>query len=259
MTNNSLIINSPYHCPSKYWTQDDNGKVTHEVPGRRPAAYELYDTRSNTRRVEPLEAVNKIRQRVDQWRADGWPGVTSVTRGLLEHWQSRGEWDTNSRSWTGGPRQYPFYFCQLEAIESLIWWLEAPETYRQGIHLPSDGGPWERICNKMATGSGKTSVMALIITWQVLNAIQYPKDSRYSLAVFVVAPGLTVKSRLQVLYPGNEKNVYDEFVLCPNDAMRQQLNRVELRVENWHTLMPLKETQRSVVKKGNESDEAFTR
>nr|WP_277602432.1 DEAD/DEAH box helicase family protein [Parahaliea mediterranea] len=147
----------------------------------------------------------------------------------------------------------------MEAIESLIWWLEAPDAYKQGIALPGDGGPWERICNKMATGSGKTTVMALIITWQVLNALQYPKDKRYSLAVFIVAPGLTVKSRLQVLYPGDPKNVYDEFVLCPNEAMRQKLNRAEILIENWHTLMPLKETTRSVVKKGAESDEAFTR
>ena len=62
-----------------------------------------------------------------------------------------------------------------------------------------------------------------------------------------MAPGLTVKSRLQVLYPGDEKNVYDEFRLCPNEAMRQKLNQVELLIENWHTLMPLKEQDRSVV------------
>ena len=259
MTAQSLIINSPYDRPSAYWEQDGAGKAMTQRQGRRPAAYEIFDTRNNTRRSEPLDLVNRIRQRVDEWRTAGYPGVTSVTRQLLEHWQARGEWDADGRRWEGGPRQYPFYFCQLEAIETLIWWLEAQESFRQGIFLPGDGGPWERICNKMATGSGKTSVMALIITWQTLNAIQYPNDRRYSKAVLVVTPGLTVKSRLQVLYPGNEKNVYDEFRLCPNESMRQQLNRVELTVENWHTLMPLKEQARSVVKKGKESDEAFTR
>ncbi|MDZ7851649.1 MAG: DEAD/DEAH box helicase family protein [Halomonas sp.] len=259
MTATSLIINSPYERPSAYWEQDGAGKAMTQRQGRRPAAYEIFDTRNNTRRSEPLELVNRIRQRVDEWRTAGYPGVTSVTRQLLEHWQARGDWDPDGRRWEGGPRQYPFYFCQLEAIETLIWWLEAQESFRQGIFLPGDGGPWERICNKMATGSGKTSVMALIITWQTLNAIQYPNDRRYSKAVLVVTPGLTVKSRLQVLYPGNEKNVYDEFRLCPNESMRQQLNRVELAVENWHTLMPLKEQARSVVKKGKESDEAFTR
>ncbi|MBZ5875193.1 BPTD_3080 family restriction endonuclease [Chromohalobacter israelensis] len=257
MTTKSLIINSPYDAPSAYWERD--GKQMRLCQGRRPAAYEIFDTRNNTQRSEPLELVNKIRQRVDAWRADGYPGVTSVTDQLLKHWHERGEWDPEACRWEGGPRQYPFYFCQLEAIETLIWWLEAQESYRQGIFLSGDGGPWERICSKMATGSGKTSVMSLIITWQTLNAIQYPKDRRFSKAVLIVTPGLTVKSRLQVLQPGNEKNVYDEFNLCPNEAMRQQLNRVELVIENWHTLMPLKEQARSVVKKGKESDEAFAR
>ncbi len=255
----SLIINSPYLKPGRYWDQDDNGKLLNIRPGRRPAAYELYDTRTNTRRVEKLARVNAIRERLDQWRDAGWPGVTSVTRQLLEHWHERGEWSPEEQRWIGGPRQYPLYFCQLEAIEALIWWLEAPQDYKQGIFLPGDGGPWERICNKMATGSGKTSLMALIITWQSLNAIHYPKDERYSKAVLIVTPGLTVKSRLQVLYPGNNKNVYDEFHLCPNEALRQQLNQAELLIENWHTLMPLKDQDRSVVKKGRESDEAFTR
>ncbi|PTQ88614.1 BPTD_3080 family restriction endonuclease [Nitrosomonas ureae] len=258
-TSSSLIINSPYLKPDRYWDQDDNGKMLSIQTGRRPAAYELYDTRTNTRRVEKLERVNAIRERLDSWRDAGWPGVTSVTRQLLEHWHARGEWDSDEKRWSGGPRQYPLYFCQLEAIEALIWWLEAPQDFKQGIFLPGDGGPWERICSKMATGSGKTSLMALIITWQSLNAIHYPKDARYSKAVLIVTPGLTVKSRLQVLYPGNDKNVYDEFRLCPNEALRQQLNQAELLIENWHTLMPLKEQDRSVVKKGRESDEAFTR
>lgn len=255
----SLIINSPYVTPERYWEQDDNGKLLSIKEGRRPAAYELVDTRTNTRRIETLDLVNRIRERLDAWRGAGWPGVTSVTRQLLEHWHERGEWSPEEKRWGGGPRQYPLYFCQLEAIESLIWWLEAPEDYRQGIYFAGDGGPWERICNKMATGTGKTSLMALIITWQTLNAVSYPKDARFSRAVFVVAPGLTVKSRLQVLHPGEEKNVYDEFRLCPNEAMRQKLNQVELLIENWHMLMPLKAQDRSVVKKGKESDEAFTR
>ncbi|MBA3756353.1 MAG: DEAD/DEAH box helicase family protein, partial [Nitrosomonas sp.] len=255
----SLIINSPYQKPTRYWDQDENGKLLSIQQGRRPAAYELYDTRTNTRRVEKLAVVNRIRERLDQWRDAGWPGVTSVSRQLLEHWHERGEWSSEEQRWIGGPRQYPLYFCQLEAIDLLVWWLEAPQDYKQGIFLQGDGGPWERICNKMATGSGKTSLMALIITWQTLNAINYPKDARFSKTVLVITPGLTVKSRLQVLYPGNEKNVYDEFRLCPNEAMRQKLNQVELLIENWHTLMPLKEQDRSVVKKGKESDEAFTR
>lgn len=242
----SLIINSPFDRPSRHWA-DKGGRLV-LTDGRRPAGYEVFDTRNNTRRTEPLEQVMRIRERVDVWRDAGYPGVTSVTRSLLEHWHDR------------DARQHPFYFCQLEAIETLIWWVEASPDFKQGIHIPGDGGAWQRLCNKMATGSGKTTVMAMIITWQVLNAQTYPKRNKdFSPAIFIVAPGLTVRERLQVLLPGHPANVYDEFALCPSEALRQRLNRAEVAVENWHTLMPLKEPDRSVVKKGAESDEAFTR
>jgi type III restriction enzyme len=113
-------------------------------------------------------------------------------------------------------RQYPFYFCQLEAIETLIWMLEAQPEYRQGINVQGDGGAFERLCNKMATGSGKTTVMAMIITWQVLNALTYPKSPRkYSSAIFLVAPGLTVKSRLQVLMPGHRTTTTTALSCAP--------------------------------------------
>jgi type III restriction enzyme len=243
----SLIINSPYERPARHWRQGQGGALA-LTEERRDAGYEIFDIRNNTRRTETLALVNSIRKRVDEWRGAGYPGVTSVTRTLLEHWFDR------------GARQYPFYFCQLEAIETLIWWIEAPDEHKQGIHIPGDGGAWERLCNKMATGSGKTTVMAMLIAWQVLNALTYPKRAKdFSRAVLVVAPGLTVKERLRVLYPGEPANYYDAFGICPSDAMRQKLNQAEVLVENWHTLMPLKEQDRSVVKKGAESDEAYTR
>ncbi len=246
----SLIINSPYDVPDQHWQQARDGSLT-IVLERRSAGYEIFDIRNNTRRTEPLNLVNEIRARVKAWRAAGYPGVTSVTRSLLEHWYDR----------SPGVRTYPFYFCQLEAIETLIWWVEATTEFKQGIYIPGDSGAWERLCNKMATGSGKTTVMAMIITWQVLNALTYPKRNKdFSRAVFIVAPGLTVKERLHVLYPNNEPdNYYDAFGLCPSDALRQKLNQAEVLIENWHTLMPLKDADRSVVKKGAESDEAFTR
>lgn len=242
----SLIINKPWQRPDKHWVEGKGGKLEIK-PERRPASYEIFDARNNTKRTEILDMVNTIRSRVDRWREDGYPGVTIVTRKLLEHWHD----DT--------ARQHPFYFCQLEAIETLIWKVEGAEAYKQGIHIPGDGGPWERLCNKMATGAGKTAVMAMIITWQALNALTYPKRTRdFSRAAFIVAPGLTVKARLQVLIP-SEGSYYDEFNLCPSEALRQKLNQAEILIENWHTLMPLKDQDRSVVKKGKESDEAFTR
>jgi len=247
MSAKSLIINSPYLPPARYW-QQGTGTSLNLVEGRRPAAYEVFDTRNNTRRVEELELVNRIRERVSAWRDADCPGITQVTRGLLEHWRD------------GTARTLPFYFCQVEAIETLIWWIEGAAEFKQGIFLEGDGGPWERVCSKMATGSGKTTVMAMIVAWQVLNALTYPKRNKdFSRSIFVVAPGITVRERLQVLLPGNPANVYDEFHLCPSEALRQKLNQAEILIENWHTLMPLKQADRSVVKKGAESDEAFTR
>jgi type III restriction enzyme len=244
----SLIINSPFERPTHHWRRVSDQRLE-LVEGRRPAGYEIFDTRNNTVRSVELELVSRIRERVDEWRDAGYPGVTAVTRALLEHWR-----DPEAN------RPYPFYFCQLEAIETLIWHVEAPAEFRQGIFVPGDGGPFERLCNKMATGSGKTTVMAMIITWQVLNALTYPKRTKdFSRAIFIVAPGLTVKERLQVLQPGHPENYYDAFLLCPNEAMRQKLNQAELLIENWHSLMPLKDQDRSVVKKGQESDEAYVR
>lgn len=246
MTPKSLIINSPYERPMRWW-EDYQGQLR-PAEGRRPAAYEIFDPRANTKRTAELELVNRIRERVDAWRDTDYPGVTNITRELLRHWHDR------------SARQHPFFFCQLEAIETLIWWVEAPPNAKQGIHVPGDGGPFERICNKMATGSGKTTVMSMIITWQMLNAVTFPKETkRFSKAVFIVAPGITVKDRLRVLLPGEPDNVYDEFGLCPTSAMRQRLNQAVILIENWHTLMPLKEQSRSVVKKGKESDKTYVR
>lgn len=246
-TPGNVIINSPFEAPRRHWQPQRDGSLT-LVEERRPASYEIYDVRNNTRRVETLDQVNGIRQRIERWRADDYPGITAVTRQLLAHWQDP------------GARQHPFYFCQLEAIETLIWWVEAADAYRQGVFLQGDGGPWERVCSKMATGSGKTTVMAMIITWQVLNALTYPKRPRdFSRAIFIVAPGLTVKERLQVLLPGNPANAYDEFSTCPSESLRQKLSQAEVLVENWHTLMPAKEPERSVVKKGRETDEVYAR
>ncbi|MCZ6803686.1 MAG: DEAD/DEAH box helicase family protein [Proteobacteria bacterium] len=243
----SLIINSPYECPDRHWEQARDGTLN-LITERRPAGYEIFNIKNNTRRTEKLDLVNEIRTRLNEWRDAEYPGITSVTRSLLEHWHD------------GSVRQYPFYFCQLEAIETLIWWVEATAKYKQGIFVPGDGGPWERICNKMATGTGKTTLMAKIITWQVLNALTYPKRNKdFSSAIFIIAPGLTVKERLRVLYPGEQDNYYDDFGLCPSESFRQKLNQMDLLIENWHTLMPLKEQDRSVVKKGKESDEAYTK
>jgi len=134
----SLIINSPYVRPSRHWVETRPNTPLAMVEERRPAGYEIFDPRHHTKRIVTLDRVNEIRTRLESWQQAGRPGVTSITRSLIDHWH-----DTSART-------LPFYFCQLEAIETLIWWVEAPADYKQGIGIPGDGGAWERLCNKMA-------------------------------------------------------------------------------------------------------------
>jgi type III restriction enzyme len=195
-TIDQLIINAPYEEPSHYWSYDRESRLFDQKEGRRPAGY-VIASESSKAFDDPgifveIPLVNLIRPRVKAWRESGYPGVTGITKRLLEHW-----YNPEAR----GDRR--FFFCQLEAIETLIWLTEAPDSEKVGIVIPSDGGLFKRICSKMATGSGKTIVMAMLISWQILNKVTYPQDNRFSKYIFVVAPGLTVKSRLQVLMPSS--------------------------------------------------------
>lgn len=249
---NQLIINSPYEEPKQHWSYDRETRTFHRKEGRRPAGYIRASENSKSfddpGEFVPLPLVNQIRGRVALWREAGYPGITGVTKRLLDHWNDPEQRESRR-----------FFFCQLEAIETLIWLTEAPPAERQGIEVPSDGGEFSRLCSKMATGSGKTIVMAMIIAWQALNKAAYPQDKRFSKNIFIVAPGLTVKSRLQVLLPSGAGNYYDEFNIVPS-GLYDHLRQGKVIIRNWHTLMPLDpDAGPKVVKKGAESDEAFTR
>jgi type III restriction enzyme len=253
-TIDQLIINSPYEEPREYWKRDPESKLFSRVPGRRPAGY-IRATESSKAIDDPgvfieLPLPNKIRPRVKAWHDSGYPGVSGITKRLLDHWRDP-EQRENRR----------LFFCQLEAIETLIWLTEAPHSERAGINIASDGGNFPRLCSKMATGSGKTIVMSMLIAWQILNKVAYPQDKRFSKNIFVVAPGLTVKSRLQVLIPGPD-DYYREFSLIPTgleDALRQG----KVKVVNWHKLDWESEERiakrKSVDKRGALSDEAYVR
>lgn len=197
-----------------------------------------------------LPVVNRIRERVATWRAAGHPAVTGTTKRLLEHWRDPER------------QEQRFFFCQLEAIETLIWLAEAPAAERQGIEVEGDGGAFARLCVKLATGAGKTVVMAMAIAWHVLNKVADPQDKRFAKHVLVVAPGLTVRSRLQVLEPANAGNYYDEFDVVPS-ALRERLRQGKVLVRNWHVLGWESEERirkrRSVDKRGAKSDEAYVR
>jgi len=144
----------------------------------------------------------------------------------------------------------------------LIWLTEAPASDKVGIDIPSDGGAFTRLSSKMATGSGKTVVMAMLIAWQVINKVTYPQDARFSKHVFVVAPGLTVKSRLQVLLPAGKGNFYDEFIIVP-PALLGKLRQGKVLIRNWHGLNWETEEKlarkKTVDKRGAKSDEAYVK
>ena len=198
-----------------------------------------------------IPLVNQIRPRVKAWREAGYPGVTGITKRLLEQWTNPEDFETRR-----------FFFCQLEAIETLIWLAEAPAAEKVGIEMPSDGGDFERLCAKMATGSGKTIVMAMVIAWHILNKVTYPQDPRFSKNVLVVAPGLTVKNRLAVLEPSHPANYYEAFRIVP-EALMEKLRQGKVLVRNWHALNWESEEKiakkRSVDKRGAKSDEAYVR
>jgi len=252
-TTDHLIINSPYEKPKQYLKYVREIRKFELVEGRRPAGYvvasEHSDSFDDPGHFIELPEVNKIRERVDKWRAAGYPGITSITKELLEHWRNP-------------DREMKLFFCQIESIETLIWLIEGPNKDKQGIKINGDGGLFERLCSKMATGSGKTIVMAMLIAWQIINKITYPKDLKFSKNVLVVAPGLTVKSRLQVLNPSDENNYYQAFEIVPSDLF-DKLRQGKVKIINWHALSWESEDQikrkRSVDKRGAKSDEAYVR
>ena len=253
-----LIKNSPYKEPEYYWKYDRETRSFTLETGRRPAGYVVASEGSKAfddpGRFIEIPLVNQIRPRVKAWRehpTNPYAGVTGITKRLLEHWYNLDE-----------RQDRRFFFCQLEALETLIWLTEAPQAEKVGIDIPSDGGSFQRLCSKMATGSGKTIVMAMLIAWQVLNKVTYPQDTRFSKNIFVVAPGLTVKSRLQVLIPSSIGNYYDEFNIIP-PGLFEKLRQGKVLIHNWHTLNWETEEQlskkRSVDKRGAKSDEAYVR
>ncbi|GAB4286657.1 MAG: DEAD/DEAH box helicase family protein [Ignavibacteriaceae bacterium] len=250
-----LIINSPYSEPTQYWKYDREIRSFSLAEGRRPAGYVIASETSKAF-DDPgvfyeIGLVNSIRPRVKRWRESGYQGVSGITKRLLEYWNDK-EARENRR----------LFFCQLEAIETLIWLSEAPESEKVGIEIPNDGGEFVRLCSKMATGSGKTVVMAMLIAWQVLNKVTYPQDPRFSKNIFIVAPGLTVKSRLQVLQPFGEGNFYDEFNLVPTGLI-EKLRQGKIIIKNWHALNWETEEKlakkKTVDKRGAKSDEAYVR
>jgi type III restriction/modification enzyme restriction subunit len=181
---------------------------------------------------DPTPVINALRHRVDQWRginnSSAW-GVTPETARLLQHWRHH--------EFTG---VRPF-FCQIEAVETAIWLTEVAPNERQGRgfleHLANannDANPeLMRLALKLATGAGKTTVMAMLVAWQTVNAVRRPQSKRFTRGFLVVTPGITIKDRLRVLYPNDPDSYYASRELVPGD-MLDDVNRAKIVITNYH-------------------------
>lgn len=289
------IICNPYREPEAYWMYaPETGEAT-MVAGRRPAGYWFKTERTgrgqrelfSEETREDLTLVNLLRQDVKRWRESGYRGASKVTRDLLEHWQR-----------ADLPR--PLFFCQREAVETVIYLAEIrlsgrssrtrfhnfevsendlakllegerPSFHEKGAYYPRLIDPSEnpalrpllRMACKMATGSGKTVVMAMLISWAFCNRGINPQSREYPHAALICCPNLTIKERLQVLRPENPASYYQEFDIVPL-KYRSLLQKGKVLVENWHQMAPNSEHKEGdksspVIQKGPEDVDAFAR
>jgi type III restriction enzyme len=251
------ILNSPYEIPSLHWELDPSGQPTQQIAGtRRRAEFitpipkprkqkggakqdslvfdEGLGLSTQEQRYDHTAIINSVREEVNKWRQmpdhASWK-VTPETARLLQHWRHHQ---------FSGVR--PF-FCQVEAVETIIWLTEvAPQMGKIGQnfvdHLAAannDANPeLMRLALKLATGAGKTTVMAMIIAWQAINAARRPTSKKFTHGFLLVAPGLTIRDRLRVLQPNDPDSYYTSRELVPNDMM-EDLNRVKIVITNYHS------------------------
>lgn len=271
------ILCSPYEPPSLHWHYDRTTGEASKLAGRRPSRY-WYRTREATagqmtlaaeglaEGQDDLHIVNAIREDVARWRDGGYEGTTPITKELLRFW---GTTDRARR----------LFFCQREAVETVVYLAEILRSGRRPrfntmfpasdlarlVDTPANPDliPLTRLGCKMATGSGKTVVMSMLIAWAFCNRGRNPGDERFPNAVLVCCPNLTVKERLQVLRPEREDNYYAAFDIVPV-KLRPLMQNGKVIVENWHRFAPESEhheggKSHAVVNKGAETADAFAR
>ena len=261
------ILNSPYERPNRHWELDETGQPTQKIIAsrrraefitpvpkpkkRRKAAADqteiVFDEGKNlsTQQQQYHTAIiNEVRSHVDQWRIIPNPNqwqVTPETAKLLQHWR---------RHQFSGIR--PF-FCQVEAIETVIWLTEvAPRTAQARKrfldHLTNakdDANPeLSRLALKLATGAGKTTVMAMLIAWQTINAVRRSQSGRFTRGFLVVTPGITIKDRLRVLKPNDPDSYYKSRELLPSD-MLPDLEKAKIVITNYHAFKLRERTELS--------------
>jgi len=250
------ILNSPYEYPSRHWELDNKGQPTHQIiherrraefitpipkPKKRRGSGEqlqLFDFEEDDpissagQRYDPTPIINELRKNVDDWRKlpnHDWL-VTPETARLLQHW-----------------RHHPFngvrpFFCQIEAVETAIWLTEvAPKRGKTGSkflnHLDAanqNANPeLMRLALKLATGAVKTTVMAMVIAWQTVNAVRRPNSKTFSRGFLIVTPGITIRDRLRVLQPNDPDSYYQSREIVPND-MIGDIERAKIVITNYH-------------------------
>jgi len=244
----SPILCSPYAEPDRHWFIPE-GATPVERDGRRPAFVfqprdgELtWDLADGTLAKLPeydraweLTLVNRIRARVAEWRAAGYPNATGTTIDLLAHWRRDG-------------RQQPLFFAQIEAVETVLFLVEGRPDLRQGLAVPLDEPTAEhaaagaraflRYACKMATGSGKTTVMGMLAAWSILNKVVNRADARFSDLVLIVCPNVTIRDRLRELdVDGGDASLYRTRDLVPAHLM-PRLAQGRVVVTNWHVFEP---------------------
>ena len=238
---NEPILNSPFDEPSRYWFIRE-GYEPELREGRRPAiVYPPRESNINWNLGKVLKPsrpdefapgyemilVNQIREQVKKWKQENYPGVTRTTLELLEYWNRQG-------------RQHRLFFAQREAVEIIIFLTEARADFLQGINVPVDKPvdstlkAFTRYACKMATGSGKTTVMGMLAAWSILNKVNNRQNTLFSDIVLIVCPNVTIKSRLQELNPDNgEASLYRTRDLVPSHLM-DKLRQGKVLVTNWH-------------------------
>lgn len=248
ITDRNPIINDPFDEPTQHWTFGEGEPEI--VEGRRDSGY-LPPAKGGqlaiTDEVIVMEHVNTIRARVKEWRESGYRGATAVTQELFDRW-----FDPDLEAGTR-----PF-FAQREAVETMAFLTEAPPEKLVGISIPRPE-PYERWAVKLATGAGKTLVMAMVITWSGLNKTANRQDTRFADAFLVVCPNLTVKQRLsgiEGLIPSDPQSAYRRFDLIPR-SLSGPFGQIRVMVTNWHALAEETDPKRSVLRLGHESDSAF--
>jgi type III restriction enzyme len=235
------IINSPFAEPKRHFRFTEQGITDEIVEGRRVSSYFIpiprakkknpkqmaFETEWTADRIEENKLINKIRERVAVWRQGGCVGITKTTAQLLEYWNRP---DRGRR----------LFFCQIEALETVIYITEVASKYgdawiENDLRLANvDSNPLLfRIAFKMATGSGKTVVMAMVIAWHTLNKLANPQDARFSDAFLIVTPGITIRDRLRVLLPSDPQNYYRQHDIVPLDLF-EDLGKAKILVTNFH-------------------------